>query len=204
MGRLHRHLLVFTFFLVVCLHAGGVSARPQRQPDFITAACSNTLYPDVCVSGLSRYAAAIPHNSVRRLARAALRETLTRARSASASVNRLSSGGSARPAGSREAAGAFSDCVQSLANSVQLLWRSLWQLEHLGRARAARYRYHVSNVQAWLSAALTYQTTCLDAFPGSGVRTTAYGDAVKRQLDYVSRMNSVALALVSKMDGAQQ
>ncbi|MQM13577.1 hypothetical protein Taro_046501 [Colocasia esculenta] len=206
MGRLHRHLFLITFFFAVCsfLLAGGASAARQegKAPDFITITCKNTLYPDDCISCLSRHAVAIGrHKSTRRLAGAALRETLTQAKSASAFVNRLSSGDSSRrPSVSREA-GAVSDCTDRLSNCVQLLWRSLWQIRHLGSRGTARYRYNLSNVVTLVSAALTDETTCLDGFPSSGVHTNTNA-ALKDEIAGVSRMTSVVLALVSKIDGA--
>nr|CAD1843554.1 unnamed protein product [Ananas comosus var. bracteatus] len=63
----------------------------------------------------------------------------------------------------RRDAGAVRDCAETMQDSVERLRRSAREMGRMGRATSGRFAWHLSNVQTWVSGALTDQTTCLDS-----------------------------------------
>ncbi|CAM8876795.1 unnamed protein product [Rhodiola kirilowii] len=55
----------------------------------------------------------------------------------------------------------------------------------------------MSNVQTWVSAALTDETTCVDAFAEPGMEGKVKA-AIKRNIIRVAQVTSNALALVNR------
>ncbi|RRT41537.1 hypothetical protein B296_00051584, partial [Ensete ventricosum] len=127
--------------------------------DFIRSSCRATQYPHLCERCLSTYAPPV-RRSPRGVAAAALAVSADKARSASAFVRRVSVG--VRPVRSRES-GAVQDCMETMRDSVDRLRRSVQEMKRMGRARSPRFAWHLSNVQTWVSAALTDEGTCLDS-----------------------------------------
>ncbi|CAL9068006.1 unnamed protein product [Musa banksii] len=140
--------------------AGALAADARGIPsDFIHSSCRATQYPHLCERCLSTYAPPV-RRSPRGVAAAALAVSADKARSASAFVRRVSVG--VRPVRSRES-GAVQDCMETMRDSVDRLRRSVQEMKRMGRARSPRFAWHLSNVQTWVSAALTDEGTCLDS-----------------------------------------
>ncbi|MQM22911.1 hypothetical protein Taro_055970 [Colocasia esculenta] len=198
-----RCLLLLSALLATLL---SVSASPspsasRSHPDvsFIRSNCRCTQYPALCERSLSGFAGTIRH-SRRQLAHAALAVSLDRARSASTFVGRLaaSMGGSAKRGFRSREAGAVRDCIENVADSVDRLRRSAAELGRMGRARSPGFAWHLSNVQTWVSAALTDETTCLDGFSGHGVDPVLRA-AIRRRILGVAQVTSNALALINRI-----
>ncbi|XP_008783567.1 pectinesterase inhibitor 9-like [Phoenix dactylifera] len=185
------------FFLVLCFSAGTLTSAHSTSSapaDFIRASCGATRYPALCVECLESYAPAV-RRSPRQLALAALSVTADRARSASTFVSRLTAG--TKPAKSREA-GAVQDCLETMRDGVDRLRQSVQEMHRMGQARSSRFRWHLDNVQTWVSAALTDQTTCLDSLAeNASGRVRA---AIRKKVVEVSQLTSNALALVNRLD----
>lgn len=194
-------VLVLLFSLIV---ATANSAEPmvqtltRRTPtrtgpmDFIKANCGATRYPAVCVKSLSVYAKDI-QKSPRQLAHAALAVSLARARSAAAFVAKLSG---AKGMKARDHA-AMRDCVENIGDSVDRLSRSIREMGRVGRSGRGGFEWHMSNVETWVSAALTDENTCVDGFAGPAMSASLRA-AVKRSIVNVAQVTSNALALVSR------
>ncbi|KAL2542515.1 Plant invertase/pectin methylesterase inhibitor superfamily protein [Abeliophyllum distichum] len=89
---------------------------------------------------------------------------------------------------------ALRDCFTVFTDAVEQISNSLKQLGQLGSAGKA-FVFQVSNVQTWMSAALTNEETCTDGFddvPDCPVKTEVYDRVVK-----VKEFTSNALALVN-------
>ncbi|KAG6418139.1 hypothetical protein SASPL_120338 [Salvia splendens] len=155
----------------------------KRSTEFIRTSCSATAYPTLCYSSLSTHAAAIQQNP-KLLATAALSVSLATAVSTSADMVRLSRAAGMTP---REV-GAMQDCVEELADSVELIRKSLAEMKQIEAV--------TGDAQTWLSAALTDEETCMDGFAGKimagGVKTAVRGKIVN-----VAHMTSNALCLVN-------
>ncbi|XP_078152478.1 pectinesterase inhibitor 9-like [Carex rostrata] len=183
-------LLNLTLLIMVTIHATAVT---PIQSNFIRSSCKATRYPDLCVQSLLTYAPSVRH-SPRQLAHAALTVSLTRARSTSAFIKQQFP--KPDPARSRQA-GAIKDCLDTMKDGVDQLRQSVQEMGQMGRVHTRRFRWHLSNVQTWVSAALTDTNTCLDSLShnaGPTVRT-----AVRKRVVEVAQVTSNALALVNRL-----
>ncbi|KAK1327142.1 hypothetical protein QJS10_CPA01g02693 [Acorus calamus] len=185
-------VLTLTLSLFFYLLSSTASPSPSSAPsDFIKRSCGSTRYPTLCVQSLSPYAPAIRDNP-KHLAQAALAVSIKRARSAHAFVTRLSRAKGVR---SREA-GAVRDCVENMSDTVDRLTSSYRELGHAGRPESAEFPWHISNVQTWVSAALTDESTCMDGFDGSPVEGRLR-NSVRARIENAMQVTSNALALIN-------
>ncbi|XP_048131982.1 21 kDa protein-like [Rhodamnia argentea] len=185
------HLLFFT----AILQPSSSQATAAPRTDFIKSSCRSTHYPSLCVQCLSGYAPSIQQDP-RQLARAALQVSLARAQSAATYVAQLSRLQGITPRESQ----AVQDCVQNVGDSVSRLSRSIDELGQMGGGQGAAgeaFDWHMSNVQTWVSGALTDENTCFDGFARPGMDGKAKS-AVRGRLVEVAQVVSNALALVDR------
>ncbi|CAL4966439.1 unnamed protein product [Urochloa decumbens] len=192
--------------LAVAAASPAESSAAASASDFIRRSCRDTQYPSVCVQSLASYGGSPPPRSPRELARAALSVSADRARAASAYVGRLCGGGGkagAKQAGGKKgsAAGPVRDCLENLADSVGHLRDAAQEMGGAGRAGSPAFKWHLSNVQTWCSAALTDENTCLDGLSGRGVDAGTRA-AIRGKVVEVAQVTSNALALVNKVGPA--
>lgn len=192
-----RQLYTTTFFhlvtfLFVFRTISAVRFLPEPTPtndlDFIRTSCNATLYPDVCYTSLSGYASAVQDNPAR-LAKLAIGVSLSRAKYTAAYLSKLS-----RAA----ASAAVHDCVSNVGDAVEQMRGSLRQLREMNHRRpgAPAFRFQISNVQTWMSAALTDEETCTDGI----TEEMEEGDtktAICERVTDVKMFTSNALALVN-------
>ncbi|XP_073128318.1 21 kDa protein-like [Henckelia pumila] len=158
--------------------------------EFIKASCSVTAYPRLCYSSLSTQATAI-QQSPKLLADAALSLSLNTARSTAGDMAELLKWSALRP----RDVGAMRDCVDQLADSVDRLRRSAAEMNLINRRRS-EFGLMMDDIQTWVSAALTYEDTCMDGFAARPT-TCEVKIAVRRRISKVARMTSNALALIN-------
>ncbi|PSR91054.1 Pectinesterase inhibitor domain protein [Actinidia chinensis var. chinensis] len=162
--------------------------------DFIRISCNATLYPDLCYTSLAGYASAVQADPAR-LARVAVAVSLSRARRTAKYLSNLSR--TIDYGGDHRAAAALHDCSSVFGDAVDQILDSLRQMRHLGSTSAGgeTLRFQMSNVQTWMSAALTNEDTCTDGFEdiSDGAVKTAVNDRVVK----VKEVTSNALALVN-------
>ncbi|GAB2274114.1 hypothetical protein Dimus_008885 [Dionaea muscipula] len=204
-------LFFFFFFFSLAIITGTAesssAAATKGAADFIWASCRGTRYPTLCFHSLSGYADQIQHSN-RQLAVSALAVSLSRARSASLFVSKLSSSVKGNQLKHREFE-AVKDCIEMLGDSVDELSRSVRELKQItGRGNGANnsnsnsnssfnFKWHMNNVETWVSAALTDQQTCVDGF-GGHVMDGNVKSAVKLRVVDVAQVTSNALALVNR------
>ncbi|KFK33383.1 hypothetical protein AALP_AA5G006000 [Arabis alpina] len=200
-------LLFLSTFLFIFQSISAVKFNPRPNTtttndlDFIRTSCNATLYPDVCFTSLSGYASAV-QDSPARLAKLAIGVSLSQAKSTAAFLSKLSHS-AALTAGTASAA--IRDCLSNVEDAVDEMRGSLRQLRDMngggvaaGRRSVETFRFQMSNVQTWMSAALTDEDTCTDGFEDmeevlGGVIKTSVCDRVEG----VKRLTSNALALVN-------
>ncbi|KAL7107306.1 hypothetical protein ACP275_06G046200 [Erythranthe tilingii] len=173
----------------------GCAARPaagNTNTEFIRTSCSATTYPTLCYSSLSSQATAIKKDP-KLLAHAALSVSLDSARSTSADMATLS-----RAAGiTRREAGAMRDCVEELSDSVDELRKSMAEMNQLIKGGGgSNFGMMMSDIQTWVSAALTDEDTCMEGFAGK-LMNGAAKTAVRTRIVSVAHMTSNALALIN-------
>ncbi|CAH2048064.1 unnamed protein product [Thlaspi arvense] len=188
-----------TIFLLLLLSTTilqSSSANPNRseRDRFIESSCQTTRYPSLCVHTLSAYATMIRHNNDQDLAQTALTISLARARSVAIFVAKLTK---ESPSFKRREYLAIQDCIEVLGNSVDRLGQSVKELGRAGHAVASEdFMWKMSNVQTWVSAALTDETTCLDGFSGR-VMEGKVKRLIRFKVVHVAQVTSNALALVN-------
>ncbi|KAF9625257.1 hypothetical protein IFM89_020843 [Coptis chinensis] len=152
--------LATLLFLLPTILAVKPSNPNNNATDFIRKSCNATLYPDICYTSLSRYAKAVQHNSAQ-LARIAISVSLSKARNMMSHITTLSrqtNGGGAEA----RAAAALHDCYSTFDDAVDQMQRSINEMKHFGTGE--KFKFQMSNVQTWMSAALTNEETCTDGF----------------------------------------
>lgn len=168
------------------------SSSGGTTTDFIKVSCRATRYPAVCVHSLSGYASAI-RQSQRQLAQTALAVSLASARSTSVFMSRMTKVKGIKVREYR----AVKDCVENMGDTVDRLSNSMRELEHMGQAIGQDFMWHMSNVQTWVSAALTDENTCIDGFAERNMEGHVK-TAIKRRINNVAQVTSNALALVNR------
>lgn len=163
-----------------------------KSTNFIEASCSATRYPVLCVQSLSSYASTI-QQSPRQLAQTALTVSITKAQSTCTFVSRMAKAKGIR----RREYGAVKDCLYEMDDSVERLSRSVRELKRMGGAHGEEFKWHVSNVETWVSAALTDETTCMDGFSGRALDGKVK-TAIRARVFRVAQVTSNALALVNQ------
>uniref|UniRef100_A0A1J3CLF2 21 kDa protein n=1 Tax=Noccaea caerulescens TaxID=107243 RepID=A0A1J3CLF2_NOCCA len=191
-----------TIFLVLLLSTiltilQSSSANPNRSEldRFIESSCQTTRYPTLCVHTLSAYATTIRHNTDQDLAQTALTISLARARSVAIFIAKLTK---ETPSFKRREYLAIKDCNEVLSNSVDRLAQSVKEFGRAGHAVASEdFMWKMSNVQTWVSAALTDETTCLDGFSGRAMEGKVKR-LIRFKVVHVAQVTSNALALVNQ------
>lgn len=171
--------------------AGYPSPPSASDTGFIRTSCATTLYPDLCYTSLAGYSNAVQQDPGR-LARVAIGVTLSKAQRMANYVSNLSR--QADYGSVPRAAAAIHDCFNVFGDAVDEIRGSLKQMRRL-RGSGESLRFQLSNVQTWMSAALTNEDTCTDGFqdvPEGPMKTDVCDRAGK-----VKEVTSNALALVN-------
>lgn len=187
------HPSIFKTFIILVVLAtqNSICLATTKGNDYTRDACSVTRYPSLCVHSLSPFSGSAKR-SPHRWAQAALSVTLDKAEAIGRYVKRFNRTANLKG----RVRYALSDCVECFQNTVDQLHSSLGELERLNRKLFAS---QVGNVQTWVSAALTYEDTCLDGLRGCrGARVRT----LKGKVDNMMKFTSNALALVNRLASA--
>ncbi|GMH29669.1 hypothetical protein Nepgr_031512 [Nepenthes gracilis] len=181
-------LLLLSIFIA----GAATRAAAPASTKFIRDKCGATQYAALCVQSLSPYASKIKQ-SQRELAQTALNVSLASAQSAEAFVRKLRG---VKGLGRREAE-ALQDCVDEMGDTVYQLSRSCHELQRAAGAPYEEFRWRISNVQTWLSAALTDDNTCTDGFSGRASNDNVKSSIGARMVNVV-HCTSNALSLINQ------
>ncbi|XP_051143477.1 21 kDa protein-like [Andrographis paniculata] len=188
-------LLTLTLFLFSLLHNfSGTATAATSATTFIKISCRATAYPTVCIQSLATYASAI-QTSPKQLVTVALSVSIDRAQSTKAFLSNLAKARGLKP---KEYA-AVHDCLEEVNDSVDRLAKSAMELKSMGRARGPEYTWHMSNLQTWVSAALTDDSTCFDGFSGRALNG-GIKNSIRARMSNLAQVTSNALALCNKFD----
>ncbi|KAK9181620.1 hypothetical protein WN944_024758 [Citrus x changshan-huyou] len=191
-GSSSNHMLKYFLILLAIFSYLNSSSASRHGPSkiaadrrFIKTSCSSTTYPTLCYKSLARHASLI-QTSPKLLAHASLNVTLAMAKSTSAVMLKMSKSPGMKP---REV-DAMQDCLEELSDSVDELRKSIGEM---GLIKASNFELTMSDIQTWVSAALTDETTCSDGFE----KNTVNGKVVRAQIVKIAHMTSNALALIN-------
>ncbi|KAI3896859.1 hypothetical protein MKX03_013510 [Papaver bracteatum] len=179
--------LVFPYSTTTAAHNTGT---PQN---LVRSSCIHANYPDLCLRTLTSFMgqATTPND----VAKAAVTVSLARAQKVSDYLKDLSKKRNGGGGSNKRENGALTDCVEEMTDSVEQLKKTLSELQHL---RSRTFRWQLSNVQTWVSAALTYEDTCLDGF--KTVDGDINKDEIKKKINNLARITSNALYLINCLD----
>ncbi|KAK1387039.1 PMEI domain-containing protein [Heracleum sosnowskyi] len=159
---------------------------------FIRNSCRTTLYPELCFKSLYRYAEYIQEDPAL-LARAAVGVSLNRAKRMANYVSNLSRKADDEVTEPRVAS-ALRDCFSVFSDAVEQIRDSLQQMFLLD-GKGESLRFQLSNVQTYMSAALTNEDTCTDGFEEISEGPMKKNVCVRSEK--VMQLTSNALALVN-------
>lgn len=184
-------LLQLSFTLLHTPHkAESTTPNASTPAEFVTNSCRPTRFPKVCVQCLSSFANQIQNNE-QTLVQTALSVSLDRTKSAMVFLTKISRVQGIKPRESR----ALKDCYDNLQGSMDRLSQSINELEEMNKsATGADYEWHASNLQTWVSGALTNENMCLDGFARSDMDGNVKVHVRSTVLE-LARITSNALAL---------
>ncbi|KAK1418754.1 hypothetical protein QVD17_27900 [Tagetes erecta] len=145
---------------------GAVESR-SRARTYIEAQCRTTLYFDLCVKTLLPYANKDELPSPQKLAQISLTTCLAKTRFTKAYVDMVAKSlNKTKNPGEYQA---LEDCLHQINNGMNQITLSVKELQQMGKDGEEKFSWHESNVQSWISAALTDTTTCMDGILGDEI-----------------------------------
>ncbi|XP_072997327.1 probable pectinesterase/pectinesterase inhibitor 21 [Typha latifolia] len=183
--------------IAVVTHHGGSSSTPAAEPQLSSSVksikefCKATDYQQTCQSELESAAgnATTPTD----LAKLIFNVTSNRIKSALNQSVVL-----AELAKDKRTSGALENCRELLEYAVDDLQTSFQQL---GGFQMTNFKKAVDDLKTWLTAALTYQDTCLDGFENT---TTNAGDSMRKALNSSIELTANILAIVDEFSSTVQ
>ncbi|KAG6426473.1 hypothetical protein SASPL_110696 [Salvia splendens] len=185
-------LTIFSLIILSLVYASASASATNPAGSFIRSSCKATTYPAVCEKSLSTYASSI-NKSPRQLVMTALTVSVHTAESTKSFVAKLTKFRGLKP---RERS-AIKDCLEEISDSVDRLSKSVKELKNLGRGKGPEFTWHMSNLQTWVSAALTDDSTCSDGFAGRALNGRIK-NSIRTRMTNVAQVTSNALALCNK------
>ncbi|XP_008234384.1 PREDICTED: 21 kDa protein [Prunus mume] len=176
-------------FCIISSTSAARDLAPKTNTEFIKTSCRATTYPKLCRTSLSSHASTI-QTSPKLMAGAALNVTLSSAKSTSATMLKLSQSHGLKP----KEVGAMRDCLEELSDSVDELQSSIAEM---GNFKSYDFQLMISDVQTWVSAALTDENTCSEGFGGNGMNGNLK-TAVRGRIVNIAQLTSNALALINR------
>ncbi|XP_004300721.1 PREDICTED: 21 kDa protein-like [Fragaria vesca subsp. vesca] len=183
------HILVLSLAMLQLSNHIVPCTAVDSNTDYIRTSCKATRYPDLCHDSLQMYAPEIK-NSPRTLALTALTVTLGLIKQSQITVIRLTETKGLTSVENQ----AMGDCVKQLKSTENQLQRSKTEFESI--ADPANSRLKVSNVQTWVSAALTDQNTCTDGFADHNLNGQVETDTANN-IRKLESMTSIGLTLIN-------
>ena len=173
--------LLFSLLLFLLLAIDDGDASPKH--DLVRQSCVHAPSPAVCLRTLRPYrsTAGTPWD----LARAAVNVSMAHVRKTTEFLTK------AKGSGQRER-GALNDCVEEMADAVDELSKTMSALQEL--RRGGDFWWEMSNARTWMSAAITYEDTCLDGLEEIGGKVRS---DVRKKVTNVGRVTSNALYLIN-------
>ncbi|KAJ0779324.1 putative pectinesterase [Helianthus annuus] len=139
----------------------------SRERVYLESQCRSALYRDLCVRTLLPYMNKKVVPSPQRLTQISLASCLSKARVTKTYVNMIAK--RLNETGKVQEYQALEECIHQIDNGVDQITQSFKELQQMGTDGDENFVWHESNVQSWVSAALTDITTCIDGIAGDGI-----------------------------------
>ncbi|PIN11808.1 Pectinesterase [Handroanthus impetiginosus] len=195
-------IFVLSSFLVSLLILTQVGAedtvvrRCSKARAFIKLQCQTTLYPDLCVRCLSYYVSnfttALSHQQ---LAQFALKVSLAKAQSTRDYVSEV-----AKELKLTEAKdySTVKECLDQINDGVDQLTNCIKETQNIKEdGESSNFPWHASNVQTWMSTAVTDASMCIDGVSGRAIGGKRKA-MIKAKVLNLQQVTSNALALFNR------
>ncbi|XP_076886435.1 pectinesterase inhibitor 9-like [Bidens hawaiensis] len=93
---------------------------------------------------------------------------------------------------------AIEECIEQINDGVSQITQSFKELQKIGKDGDQNFMWHESNVQTWVSAALTDSTTCIDGILMGGMISKRERVMIEARLLNVKQLASNSLAMFSR------
>ncbi|XP_020219167.1 pectinesterase inhibitor 9 [Cajanus cajan] len=206
MARLNLTLLII-IFLSLLFSTLATSVKPlslvrhknSQTMTYIESSCNGTLYPDLCIRCLTQYVKS-NINGPQHLAQYALSMSLSRALHTRKYLLKVTKELKTKAVKSNKREYLIvQDCVNQITHSVDQLSQVMKELRRLNKRGSTindDTLWHISNVETWVSTALTDASSCVYSFPGH--RMSKRTSTIKVKAMNVAEVTSNALFLFQK------
>ncbi|MFS7942610.1 putative pectinesterase [Helianthus anomalus] len=167
----------------------------SRARMYLELQCRSALYPDLCVETLLPYVRKIGLPSPQLLTQVSLASCLSKARFTKTYLNMVAK--KLNETTNNENNQAVQECLHQINDGVNQITQSFKELQQIGKDGDENFMWHVSNVQTWVSAALTDATTCIDGMLGGGMGRREQA-MIKARFLNVKQLASNSLAMFSR------
>ncbi|KAL8111426.1 pectinesterase inhibitor 9-like [Apium graveolens] len=172
--------------------------RCSRSRAFVEKQCEATLYTRLCIQGLLPFVNSRIQTQ-QQLAQVALSVSLTRARYTRTYVIGVSKQLQRRAPDYA----AVQDCLNQINDGVTQIAQSVKEFRQMSVDGEKQFLWHESNVQSWVSAALTDATACIDGFSTYSINSRVKA-TIKAKVLNVAQVTSNALALFNGYTARQR
>ena len=188
-------------FSILAIPVEPTSLARHKNPQtmtYIESSCSGTLYPNLCIRCLAQYAKSTI-NGPQHLAQYALSVSLSRALHTREYLLKVVKEIKAKGVKNNKREYLIvQDCVNQISDSVDQLSQAIKELSRLNQHQHGstindNMLWHISNVETWVSTALTDASSCVYSFPGH--RMSKRAASIKVKAMNVAEVTSNALAL---------
>ncbi|OIW00941.1 hypothetical protein TanjilG_10019 [Lupinus angustifolius] len=197
MAQLNLTLLVIflSLFVSSVLVKSSLAKHNPQTISYIESSCNGTLYQDLCIRCLAKYVKNYstidgPHH----LAQVALSVSLSRASHTRGYLFKLAK--ELKTIKNKRDYLTVKDCANQISDSVDQLSQAIKELSRCSQHGSTindDMLWHISNVETWVSTALTNASSCVYSF--TGVRMSKRMTAIKVKAQNVAEVTSNALAL---------
>ncbi|CAJ1949764.1 unnamed protein product [Sphenostylis stenocarpa] len=195
--------LFFSFLATPVEPSSRTTHKNLKTMTFIKSSCNGTLYPYLCIRCLAQYAKS-PINGQQHLAQYALSVSLSRAVHTKGYLLKVAKELQAIKSNKREYL-TLQDCVNQITDSVDQLSQAMKELRSFNQHGSTindNMLWHISNVETWVSTALTDASSCVYSFPGH--RMSKRVAAIKVKAMNVAQVTSNALFLFHRYASTYQ
>nr|XP_043618719.1 pectinesterase inhibitor 9-like [Erigeron canadensis] len=191
------HTFLSLLILVLALFSLNPTAECRsRARAYVEHQCRPTLYTDLCIRTLLPFASKINAPTPEQLARISLTSCLFKARLTKAYVNMVAQEFN-KTSWSGRYYEAVTDCLSQINDGVNQITQSVKEQKRMVHDGEKDFSWHESNVQTWVSTALTDVTTCLDKISDKAIGGKEKG-MIKARFLNVKHLASNALALFNR------
>ncbi|KAI3711298.1 hypothetical protein L2E82_41282 [Cichorium intybus] len=167
----------------------------SRARAYVQQQCRSTMYTELCVRTLLPFASKTNAPAPEQLARISLTSCLIKARVTKAYVNLVAK--EFNKAKNVRYYEVVTDCLRQINDGVSQITQSVKEQQRMVHDGEKDFSWHESNVQSWVSTALTDVTTCLDSISDKAIGGKEKG-MIKARVLNVKHLASNALALFNR------